>query len=338
MKVALFEKSHHLTVTQKKLRSLEKNEVLVRVMACGVCGTDIHIVEGTSRSSPPVVLGHEFAGTIEDLGSDVREFSKGEKVAIDPNISCGSCYFCRRGEVHLCEHLRALGVDLDGGMAESCIVPDGQLYKLPKSINEEQSAFIEPLSCAVHGIDRARIRTGDTVVVLGGGTVGLLLLQLARISGASRVIVIEPLEWKRIIAKKSGADITIDPTNEKVRDVIMDLTRVGADVVIECVGRPETVALGFELVRRGGTLELFGVCPVGVKVPFEPNSVYFKELTVVGSYVNPHTFDRSVSLLTENKINIKDFVITQFPLDGVHEALQSLRDGKTIKSLINPTL
>ncbi len=338
MKVALFEKPLHLTITQKKLRSLDKNEVLVRVMACGVCGTDLHIVEGSSRSTPPVVLGHEYAGTIEEVGREVRNFAPGDKVAIDPNISCGSCYFCRRGEVHLCEHLRALGVDIDGGMAESSIVPVGQLYRLPKSMSEEKAAFIEPLSCAVHGIDRAHIRTGDTVVVLGGGTVGLLLLQLARISGASRIIVIEPLEWKRTIAKKSGADIILDPTKEKAKDLVMDLTKVGADVVIECVGKPETVALGFELVRRGGTLELFGVCPVGMKVPFEPNSVYFKELTVVGSYVNPHTFDRSVSLLSENRISIEHFLITQFPLDGVHEALQSLRDGKTIKSLINPTL
>ena len=338
MKAALFEKPHHLTVTQRNLRGLKSNEVIVRIAACGVCGTDLHIVEGSSRSTPPVVLGHEYTGIIEELGSDVHEYSVGDSVAVDPNISCGSCYFCRRGEVHLCENLRALGVDIDGGMAELCIVPVKQLYRLPKSISTEKAAFIEPLSCAVHGIDRARIRPGDTVAILGGGTVGLLLLQLARISGASRVIVVEPLEWKRKIATNVGADFVLNPDKEKITDVIRDLTRVGADVVLECVGKPETIALGFEIARRGGTLELFGVCPVGTKVPFEPNNVYFKELTVVGSYVNPHTFERAVSLLAESRISIEHFVIKRFPLDGVHEALTSLREGTTIKSLINPSL
>jgi 2-desacetyl-2-hydroxyethyl bacteriochlorophyllide A dehydrogenase len=337
MKVALFEKPHHLNVTQKALRNLKSNEVLVNVKACGVCGTDLHIVEGTSRSTPPVVLGHEYAGIILDIGKDTRGFEVGDSVAVDPNISCGTCFYCRRGEVHLCEQLRALGVDIDGGMAECSIVPAAQLYKVPKGLSFEQAAFIEPLSCAVHGIDRARIHTGDTVVILGGGTVGLLLLQLARISGASRVFVVEPLKWKRDIATQVGADKVIDPGEVNVFEVIKELTDVGADVVIECVGRPETVAMSFELARRGGTVELFGVCPIGIKVPFEPNSVYFKELTIVGSYVNPHTFDRSVALLASNRVSIDHFLIQRFPLDGVHEALKSLATGATIKSFIIPT-
>lgn len=337
MKVALFDKSHHLSVTQKDLRGLKSDEVLVNVTACGVCGTDLHIVEGISRSSPPVVLGHEYAGVIADVGTGINEFSIGDLVAIDPNISCGACYFCRRGEVHLCEHLLALGVDIDGGMAESSIVPVSQLYRLPKSMSPEMAAFIEPLSCAVHGIDRARIRPGDTVVILGGGTVGLLLLQLARISGASRTFVVEPLEWKRRIAKTVGADVVLDPAKTNIFEYVRDTTKVGADVVIECVGREDTVSLGLDLARRGGTVELFGVCPVGMKVMFEPNAVYLRELTIVGSYVNPHTFDRSIALLAENRISIEHFIIQRFPLDGVLEALASLREGKTIKSLITPS-
>ncbi|MEX1137727.1 MAG: zinc-dependent alcohol dehydrogenase family protein [Bacteroidota bacterium] len=338
MKAALFEKPHHLTVTQKTLRSLRNDELMIGVSACGVCGTDLHIVEGSSRSTPPVILGHEYAGIITDVGHDVRNYSVGEAVAVDPNISCGTCFYCRRGEVHLCENLRALGVDVDGGMAESCIVPTSQVYRLPKSLSPEKAAFVEPLSCVVHGIDRARIRSGDNVVVLGGGTVGLLVLQLARISGAARVIVVEPLEWKRTIAAKVGADTVLDPAKTDVAEFIHDTTRVGADVVIECVGKADTVALALELARRGGTVELFGVCPLGAKLPFEPNSVYFKELTIVGSYLNPHTFDRSIALLAENKVVIDHFATQRYPLDGVHEALTSLREGKTIKSLIVPGL
>lgn len=338
MKVALFEKPHQLSVTHKELRKLNGDEVLVKVTACGVCGTDLHIVEGSSRSSPPVVLGHEYAGIVADAGKESRGFSVGDHVAVDPNISCGTCFYCRRGEVHLCARLRALGVDIDGGMAEFCIVPSSQLYHLPNTMAPEDAAFIEPLSCIVHGIDRAQIRTGDTVVILGGGTVGLLLLQLATISGASRVIIVEPIEWKRTIATRVGAHVALDPNAVDVFESVRDLTGEGADVVIECAGRPETVALSLKLARRGGTVEWFGVCPLGETVPMEPNNVYFKELTIVGSYVNPHTFNRSIALIAAKKINFKDFVIHKFPLDGVHEALRALAEGKTIKSLIVPTL
>jgi 2-desacetyl-2-hydroxyethyl bacteriochlorophyllide A dehydrogenase len=336
MKVALFEKPRHLNITQKDLRTLTSDEVLVNVTACGVCGTDLHIVDGTSRSSPPVVLGHEYAGVVQDAGKGGHGFEVGDHVAVDPNISCGTCFYCRRGEVHLCERLRALGVDIDGGMAECSIVPSAQLYRLPKGMSAEKAAFIEPLSCVVHGIDRAQIHPGDTVVILGGGTVGLLFLQLARISGASRVFVVEPSKWKRDIAARIGADAVLDPGEVNVSEVIMELTGVGADRVIECVGRPESVALSMELARRGGTVELFGVCPAGVKIPFEPKSVYFKELTIIGSYVNPHTFDRSIALLASNKVSVDHFVIEKFSLDGVHDALKALKEGNTIKSLILP--
>jgi 2-desacetyl-2-hydroxyethyl bacteriochlorophyllide A dehydrogenase len=338
MKVALFEKPHQLTVTHKDLRKLNGDEVLVKVTACGVCGTDLHIVEGSSRSSPPVILGHEYAGIVADAGKESIGFTVGDHVAVDPNIACGTCFYCRRGEVHLCGRLRALGVDIDGGMAEFCIVPSSQLYRLPGTLFPEQAAFIEPLSCAVHGIDRAQIRAGDTVVILGGGTVGLLMTQLARTSGASRVIVVEPMDWKRGIATRIGADEALDPNTVDVFDCVRDLTGEGADVVIECAGRPETVALSLKLARRGGTVEWFGVCPLGEMVQMEPNNVYFKELTIVGSYVNPHTFDRSIALLVANKVIIDHFVIHKFPLDGVHEALRSLAEGNTIKSLIVPLL
>ncbi|MGA3245405.1 MAG: zinc-dependent alcohol dehydrogenase family protein [Bacteroidota bacterium] len=338
MKIALFEGPHHLNVTRKELRKLIGNEALIKVTSCGVCGTDLHIVEGSSRSSPPVVLGHEFAGIVADAGKEPNGCSVGDHVAVDPNIACGTCFYCRRGEVHLCKQLRALGVDIDGGMAEFCIVPSSQLYRLPGTMAPEQAAFIEPLSCVVHGIDRARIRAGDTVVILGGGTVGLLMLQLARISGASRVIIVEPVEWKRAIATRIGADEVLDPNAVDVFDCVRSLTGEGADMVIECAGRPETVALSLKLARRGGTVEWFGVCAVGESVQVESNSVYFKELTIVGSYVNPHTFDRSIALISSNKVVFKDFVIQKFPLDGVHDALRSLAEGKTIKSLIVPTL
>ncbi len=335
MKAALFERAHALNVTHRDLRRLGPDEVLVRVDACGICGTDIHIVEGMARSTPPVVLGHEYSGIVEDPGA-VLDFAAGASVAVDPNISCGRCFYCRRGLVHLCENLRALGVDIDGGMAEYSIVPVHQLHRLPEGMTAGEGALIEPVSCAVHGVDKAGIRSGDAVAILGGGAIGLIMLQLVRHAGAALVIAVEPVEQKRLLARDLGADLVLDPAKDDVRSAVLERTGVGMDVVIECVGKPSTMQQSIELARRGGVVEFFGVCPVGITVPIEPNAVYFKELTIVGSYVNPHTFTRAAMLLRSGAVRADKLMIRTFPLDGVHEAFEALRDGTTLKSIITP--
>ena len=336
MKVALFEQPHRLTVTTKDLHPLNADEILVKVRACGVCGTDVHIVDGTSRSTPPVVLGHEYAGMIVDVGRAVHRVKPGDHVAVNPNISCGMCYFCCRGEVHLCANLRALGVDIDGGMAEFCLVPERQAYALPVDMSPERSAFVEPVSCAIHGIERANIRVGDTVVIIGAGTIGLIMLQLARNAGAARTIVIEPLDHKRLLAVDLGADIVVDQGDENPRDAVFDNTGVGADVVIECAGNIAAAELAIDLARRGGTIELFGVCPTGETARIEPNKVYFRELTIVGSFINPHTFSRAIDVLQTGRVRVDRFQINKFSLDEVHDALRYQREGKTIKSILIP--
>ena len=336
MKVAELEKPGSLRVKSKPLRALLADEVLVKIESCGICGTDLHIVEGTSRSSPPVVLGHEYAGFVTDPGTNPRGIHEGAHVAVDPNIPCGRCPYCRRGLVHLCTGLRALGVDIDGGMAEYSIVPSSQLYAIPQGLTAEESMFIEPVSCAVHGMDRAGIRTGDTVVILGGGTIGLVMLQLVRHGGAAAVIVSEPLAHKRKIATDVGASLVIDPAGGALRQAVMDTTGIGADVVIDCAGTPATARTAVELARRGGVVVFFGVCPIGETIPVEPNDVYFRELTIVGSYVNPHTFSRAIALLRGGVVRVGPLEVRAYPLEGVHEALGSLREGRSLKNMIVP--
>jgi 2-desacetyl-2-hydroxyethyl bacteriochlorophyllide A dehydrogenase len=334
MKAVLYEKPRTFGVARRDLRPLKAGEVLLKVNVCGVCGTDVHIVEGESRSTPPVVLGHEYAGAVADTGPGVERWKPGQTAAVDPNISCGSCGYCRKGLVHLCANLRALGVDIDGGMAEFCIVPENQLYEIPSNLSVSASAFIEPVSCAVHGIDRSSLRPGDTVVILGGGTVGLIMFQLAKAAGAARAIVVEPLPRKQEIARALRADLVLDP--EDAVAAVFDLTGIGADVVIECVGRTATMRESLSYIRRGGTAVFFGVCPVGASIPVEPNDVYFRELSIVGSYVNPRTFSRSIELLKSGTVRVDAFDLHEFPLEGVHEALEYQRTGKTIKSMILP--
>ena len=208
MRVAELQKPHDLRVKSKTIRPLGPGEVLVKIESCGVCGTDLHILEGKSRSRFPVVLGHEFAGFVEDPGT--TDFAVGTHVAVDPNIVCGTCAYCRRGLIHLCSGLRALGVDIDGGMAEFCLVPTKQIYVLPHGMSAEESMFIEPVSCAIHGMDMAQVKTGDVVLILGGGTIGLVMLQLVKHAGASAVVVSEPVAWKRAIAGDLGATIVVD--------------------------------------------------------------------------------------------------------------------------------
>ena len=334
MKVAELEKPGSLNVRSKPLRALQGDEVLIKVESCGLCGTDIHIFDGTSRSTPPVVLGHEYAGFVTDPGKSPKGIPEGTHVAVDPNISCGRCPYCRRGLVHLCTGLRALGVDIDGGMAEYSIVPASALYTIPGELTAEESMFIEPVSCAVHGMDRAGVRPGDTVVILGGGTIGLVMLQLARHGGAASVIVSEPLEHKRKIAAGLGAALVVDPAG--LRQAVMDETLVGADVVIDCAGTAATARASLDIARRGGTVLFFGVCPIGETIPLEPNAVYFRELTIAGSYVNPFTFQRAIALLKGGVVQVAPLGVRAFPLEGVHEALESLRQGRSLKNMIVP--
>jgi L-iditol 2-dehydrogenase len=336
LKAVLFSKPHRLDVVTMDIRPLAPGELLVKVEACGVCGTDVHIVEGSSRSSPPVVLGHEYAGIVADAGAPGHRSLVGTRVAVDPNISCGTCYYCRRGLVHLCKNLRALGVDVHGGMAEYCIVPAVQAYMLPSSMTPEVSAFVEPVSCAVHGIDRAAIRTGDTVAILGGGTIGLLMLQLALHAGAALTVVVEPLAQKRALATALGARSVVDPGSADPVDQLREQIPEGADVVLECVGKTSTMEQALRMARRGGTVEFFGVAPIGATILVEPNMVYVRELNIVGSHVNPHTFDRAIAVLSSGLVRTDQFAVNRFPLEGVHEALRFQREGLTLKSVLCP--
>lgn len=331
MNAALYESPRRFRVTSRDLRKPGPGEVVLKVDACGICGTDVHIVAGESRSRPPVVLGHEFTGVVEE---GAGSWAPGTAAAVDPNISCGACTWCRRGLVHLCANLRALGVDIDGGLAQYCIVPAGQLHPVPAGMTVEQRAFIEPLSCCVHGIDRANVAAGDAVLILGGGTIGLIMLQLARAAGAARTIVVEPLKHKQEIARALGADAVVAPA--EAPDAVRDLPCSGADVVIECAGRKESAAAAPLLARRGGTILIFGVAPSGETIPMEPHLIYERELTIAGSYVNPHTFSRSITLLAAGTVRVDRFRIDRFPLDGAPEALAAQREGRTIKSIVEP--
>ena len=240
MKGAFFLGNREFEVRDMEKRPLAADEVRIRVMACGVCGTDVHIYHGEAGSAevtPPVVLGHEYAGIVEEVGADVKGLAPGDHVAVDPNIYCGACTPCRDGKKQFCEHLQALGVTRDGGFAQYSAAPAAQCFKLAPELPFEAGAMAEPLACCLHGIDAAGIRPGSTVCVIGGGAIGLLMVQLARLSGAAKVILSEPVELRRSAGLSVGADLAVDPLREDLSARVREAAgKSGADVVIECVG------------------------------------------------------------------------------------------------------
>lgn len=313
-------------------------ELLIRNAACGVCGTDVHIYYGEPGSAevkPPVVLGHEYAGIVEAVGPDVSAFRIGDHVTIDPNMYCGVCRYCRDGKKQLCEEMQAIGVTQDGGFATHSVVPAAQAYQLHKDLPLESGAMAEPLACCIHGIDSAAIRSGDTVLVIGGGTIGLLMLQLAKLAGAAQVILSEPVSLRRDIALSLGANACIDPVNENPAQRIKELTgKDGADIVIECAGNTSATRQAFEAAAKGATLLLFSVPTVDASYSLSLFDVYKKELTIKGSFINPDTHARAVALLESGRIQIAPLITHRFPLDHMDEAIQTQMGSDSIKVLV----
>ena len=208
MKAAVYHGKHDLRVEEVPEKELKDNEVMIQVKYCGVCGTDIHIFNGDGGSSavtPPLIPGHEFSGVVAKVGSGVTKFKVGDRVSGDPNDMCGECYFCKNAKQHFCTNNIGVGTTVDGGFAEYVVMREKQVYKFSDSLSFIEAAMAEPISCCLHGIDLCNIKYGDTVLVMGGGPIGMIMLQLAKNAGASKVILSEPVEEKRELALKLGA-------------------------------------------------------------------------------------------------------------------------------------
>lgn len=335
MKAVVFHEPNRFTVEDVPTPKPNEREALVKVHACGLCGTDIHILRGEFHVKFPVIPGHEFSGEVVEVGAEVANVGVGDMVTVDPNIVDQTCYFCRRGQIHLCENLTATGVNYNGGFAEYCVVPAVQAYKVPAGVRLDEAAMAEPLACCIHGLDQANIVPGQSVVVLGAGSVGLMLIQLARLDGANQILVSEPDARKRNMAAWFGAEV-LDPMTDDIAAEVAARTEVGADVVIECAGRVETAMLAIKLARRGGTVLQFGVVSPEKTAAISPYDIYYKELTVRGSFVNPYTHSRAVELLASRQVDVMPLVTHRFSLDNIADALETAQGQDAIKILIAP--
>lgn len=339
MKAGVFYGKHDIRIEEIAKPVPKAGEVLVKVMACGICGTDVHIFngdEGCAQSPPGTVLGHEFSGVIESVGEGVTAFKAGDRVCVDPNEMCGDCYYCKSGIGHFCENMGGIGTVVNGGFAEYCAVPQSQAYKLADATSFERGAMSEPLACCLHGIDMSNVSCGDTVMVIGGGMIGMLMLQLARISGAGRLIMLEPVAEKREQAKMLGADICIDPITQDVR---AELEKAGVgriSTVIECVGKKSTMEQAIELAGKKSTVMLFGLTAPDDEITIKPFAVFKKELTITASFINPYTQKRAVELIDSGKIDVSSMVYRLAPLSELPSILADGKERSKGKFIILP--
>ncbi|TXI01489.1 MAG: iditol 2-dehydrogenase [Rhizobium sp.] len=329
------------SIASMAMRVVEKpsagpGEIVVRVLAAGICGSDRHMYKGEYPTALPVTLGHEFCGLVEEVGEGVSSFIGGELVTVDPNIACGTCHSCRRGRPNLCAELEAIGVTRDGGFADYVAVPCGQAYALPADLDPVHGAFCEPLACCIHAIDKAKIRPGDSVAILGGGVIGLLMVQLARLAGAARIILVTRQLSRREAALRLGATQALDPTATDAVAVTRDVTDGGADVVIECAGVPETLRTGVQMVRRGGVFVLFGVTPAGLDVPVRPFDLLFNEVEIRPAYLNPFTHARAAALVASGVLELDSLVTRTIGLDEVAGVVGSEPLAGEIKVIVRP--
>jgi len=322
------------------------DEILVKVETVLTCGTDVKIFRrGHPMVKPPLILGHEFAGVVAEVGKNVTEFERGQRVVAANSAPCNVCYFCKIGKPNLCEHLleTLIGFSVDGAYAEFIRVPapivKQNTFEVPDHIPFEEAALLEPLACVVNGNDVASIRIGDSVVVIGAGPIGLMHIQLAKIKGATNVICIDLKEERLKTASEVGAVYVIDASKENQLDRVRELTNgLGADVVIEAVGLPQTWESAVGMTRKAGTTVLFGGCPSGTKITLDTERIHYGDLTIKGIFHHtPLSVKRAYELITSRMFNGRSLITDRMPLSELEEALKSMIEGKCIKMAIMPS-
>jgi L-iditol 2-dehydrogenase len=304
-------------------------EILVRIEAAGICGTDRHLYRGEFPSAPPVTLGHEFAGIVVGRGGGV-EIAEGARVACDPNDWCGRCAACLRGRVNLCANNVATGIHRDGGFAEFAVFPARKAVLLPEALDPRFGAFCEPLACTLHGLDIGAPVAGERVLVLGGGVIGLLALQLARLAGAETLLLTRH-PAKRALAERLGAAATA-ATPEAARAIWPE----GADLTVECAGVAETVAEAARLTRDGGRVVVLGVLPKGEAVPIEPFDLLFREVQLRFAFINPFTQGRAAALIAGGRVAVEPLISREIGLEEAATAIAAPARPGEVKVLVRP--
>jgi L-iditol 2-dehydrogenase len=320
MKALLLKQYMELELTDLPQPELGPNDVLVRVRACGICGSDVHGLDGsTGRRIPPLVMGHEAAGVISEVGRSVKDWKAGDRVTFDSTVSCGYCHFCRRGEINLCDNRQVLGVSCgdyrrNGAFAEFVSVPQNILYRLPDSLPFEHAAMIEAVSIAVHAVNLTPKLLGDTAVVIGSGMIGQLTVQAAKVAGFGRVFAVDIDDAKLEMARKLGADETFNSKNvDAAAEIAARTGGRGADAALEAVGATDPIKTAIASVRKGGAVTLIGNISPKIELPLQP--VVTRQIRLQGSCASSGEYPACIELLSGGAIRVDSMISARTPLE-----------------------
>ncbi len=345
MLAAVFQKPGNIEVMEVDTPNIGPDEVLVKVGANTICGTDVRIFRGEKTKGVPLpaILGHEMAGHVQEVGRDVKGYEVGAPVAMAPVIACHHCFYCQNGMENICPNQKIVGYEVKGGLSEYVRIPAdavaaGNLFVAQNDIPSEYLALAEPLACCVNGHNRSRIRLNSTVLIMGSGPIGLFHLQLSLLAGARTVIVSDPSAPRRAVAATFGAHITVDPTTENLSSIVLEATGgLGVESVIICIGVPALVNDALTMARQGGCINVFAGLAAKGWAEIEANLIHYKELEVTGSANSRRTdYRTALQLIESGRIKVEAMVTDRFPLRSVHAALDKAAKGEGIKIAVMP--
>jgi L-iditol 2-dehydrogenase len=345
MKSLLLSEYNHLEIADLPVPAAGRGEVLVRVEACGICGSDVHGFDGsTGRRIPPIVMGHEAAGTVEATGEGVTKFAKGDRVTFDSTVYCGECPYCKRGEINLCDNREVIGVSCGdyrrhGAFAEYVAVPERIVYALPENLSFNEAAMLEAVSVAMHGVNVSPVAGGETALVIGAGMIGLLTLQAARAAGCARVFIADVDATRLKLAREIGADEVLHCSGAELVAEVMRLTGGrGVDLALEAVGRNETVSGAIDCTRKGGTVTLIGNIMPEVTLPLQ--KVVVKQLRLQGSCASSGEYPEAIELIASGKIQVKPLITAVAGLEDGPRWFERLhaREPNLMKIILTPRI
>lgn len=330
MQAAQIQKPNQMQIISIPTPQPGAGEVLIKVLASGICGTDVHIFRGEYMGAYPVIPGHEFAGVVEQVGAGVTRFAPGDRVAVEPNIACDNCANCLQNRHNFCLNWQAVGVTRPGGMAQYVIAPEKAVFSIG-SLPFEQGAFMEPLSCVLHGVERLAPQIGDQVAILGAGPIGCLLLQVLRQRGATHVTMVDKNPTRLHTAQSLGADVILDDLSVLQRDHY--------DAVVDATGVVAVMSRTIEFARYGGKVLLFGVPPSGQRMDMEAFPIFRKGLTILSSFTSLRNSLQAVELLRSGRVEVGGLVSHRLGLKDFQRGIELIEQGRenVMKVMILPT-
>ena len=334
MKAAQIVRPGEGIVIQVDVPSPGPDDVLIKVRAAGICGTDLHIFKGEYEAEYPIIPGHEFSGEVAAVGANVRNFKVGDRVTADPNIPCNRCIYCQRNEPNQCKNLRAIGVTRSGGFAEYVLAPEGNVFSIG-DMSYSAAALIEPLACVVWGQMRVDVQPGDSALVFGAGPMGCLVAQALKQAGATRVVVTDVVPWRLEMAAQLGATETVVADAQQAAS-LKRIEPEGYTIVADATGIPAVLEGTFQFAKPRGKIWVFGVTPQGTQVKFPAYEVFRRDLKIIGSFAVNRTFPQSINLIQSGAIQVEPLISHQLPLDDFRQGLEiAERDPKRVKVHFN---